>query len=282
MKKAKDFFGIILGSLIYAIGISVFLNPADIAPGGISGISIILNHLFNIPIGILTLVINIPIIIIGCVYLDPLIIKKSFAPLIISSVIIDLITQPYFPKYTGDRLIGSVFGGMLMGVGIGIIFNRGRTTGGTDIISLLLKKKIPHIRIGIAMLITDSLILTTSVIIFENIETGLYGIITVYTSAKFIDYIVYAGEKTTLVFIFSEKSKNISADISLKLDRGFTFLNGIGGYSEKNRQIIMCAVKKQEFPILKDIVKNTDENAFITAVSCEGIFGEGFSDKTNI
>ncbi len=279
MKKISDSLWILLGAALYAVSISCFLNPSNIAPGGVSGISIMINYLFGIPIGTLSLLINIPILTAGYFYIGSSVIKRSAAALLVSSLMIDFFAAPYLPEYVGDRLLGCVFGGIFMGAGLGIIFSRGCTTGGTDILSLFLKKKFPHLRIGIAMLIIDSCILAVSVIVYRDIEAGLYGIIALFCSSRLIDYIVYAEESATIVFIFSPHFEQISDKIYSVLDRGLTLLDGEGGYSGKKIKIIMCAVRKQEFPVLKEIVQSTDENAFVTTVRSEGIFGEGFGVK---
>ena len=273
--------GILAGSFLYGAGIYCFLNPAHIAPGGISGISIMLNYIWNLPIGITSAMINLPIMIAGYFYLEKKIILRSIPALLISSFMIDFVIKYIFPEYTGDRLLGSIFGGVLMGAGLGIVFTRGCTTGGTDIVSLFLKKKFPHLRIGIAMLLTDCIILTASVLVFRDIESGMYGIITLFCASKLIDLFVYSGQNATLAFIFSVKYMEISEEIFKKLDRGVTLLNATGGYTQKNIKIIMCAVRKQEFPILKEIIFETDEKAFLTSAASEGIFGEGFS-RNNI
>lgn len=279
MKKITDILLVLLGALLYAVSIACFLTPSSIAPGGVSGISIMVNYLSGMPMGMLTLLINIPIIAAGFRHLGGTLIKRSAAAVVIFSLIIDFIAQPYFPKFTGDRLLGSIFGGILMGAGLGIIFSRGCTTGGTDIVSLLIKKKFPHLRIGIAMLLTDSCILLLSVLVFKDIESGLYGIIALFCSSRLIDYIVYADESATLVFVFSKHCTDISDRIYSVLRRGHTILSGMGGYSGKSQKIIMCAVRKQEFPALKEIIHTYDENAFIVTVRSEGIFGEGFARR---
>ncbi len=275
-KMLLNIFYSVSGSLAYGVGICCFLNSSNIAPGGVSGISIMANYLFGLPIGITSVLINIPILAIGYFKLSKRLITHTAAVLLFSSFITDYIVSPFFPIYSGDRLLGSVFGGVLIGVGLGLIFSGGNTTGGTDILSLLLKLKFPQLRIGIAMLIIDGIILSSSIIVFKNIESALYGIIALFCSSMLIDRIVYASDRTSLTFIISAKHSEIAKKILTELGRGVTIIDGVGGYTKSSVKIIMCAVRRQEFPQLKELTFSEDACAFLSTVSTEGIFGEGF------
>lgn len=266
----------VFGAILYGSGICCFLNPSNIAPGGVSGISIMANYLTGAPIGTVALLINIPVLILGFMRLDKAIIRRSVFSLILTSVIIDYVITPFFPVYSGDRLLGSVFGGVLMGAGLGFIFNCGSTTGGTDILSLLLKIKFPHLRIGIAMLLIDCIILTMSIFVFRDLESGLYGIIALFCATKLIDFFVYSSDRASLTFIISEHCEKIAEKILTHIDRGVTIIDATGGFTGKKIKIIMCAVRRQEFTELKKITFETDKNAFMTTAVSEGVFGEGF------
>lgn len=264
------------GAILYGSGICCFLDPSNIAPGGVSGISIMLNYLIGAPIGTTSLLINIPVLIAGFIRLDKTLIKRSVFSLILTSAVIDYIITPFFPVYTGDRLLGSVFGGVLMGAGLGFIFNCGSTTGGTDILSLLLKIKFPYLRIGFAMLLIDCIILAMSIFVFHDLESGLYGIIALFCSTKLIDFLVYSSDKASLTFIISENCEKIAEKIFEHIDRGVTIIDATGGFTGKKIKIIMCAVRRQEFTELKKITFEADKNAFMTSAVSEGVFGEGF------
>ena len=272
----KNALYVIAGSHLYAIGIVCFLTPADIAPGGASGISIILNHLFGLPIGTMSILINLPILYAGYRKLSTALIAKTSAALILTSLLTDIVITPIMPVYTGDRLLGSVFGGVLLGVGLGMIFSAGYTTGGTDILSMLLRLKHPHLRIGLAILIIDCFVLTASVLLFHDIEAGLYGIIALFCSGKLVDSMVYYGDSSRIAFIVTTKHKEVTEAILKKLDRGTTVINAEGGFTGESRKIIMCAVRHREFAKLKDTVFETDDNAFLSSAVSDGIYGEGF------
>ncbi len=280
MKNTKNILKtalrVISGSHLYAIAIVCFLNPAEIAPGGVTGISIILNHLFELPIGTVSILINIPILYAGYRKLGRALVAKTSVALILTSLLIDVVITPLLPVYSGDRLLGSVFGGVLLGTGLGLIFSAGYTTGGTDILSMLLRLKFPHLRIGLAILIIDCFVLAASVLIFEDIETGLYGIIALFCSGKLVDSMVYYGDSSRIAFIVTSRHKEVSEAILIKLDRGITLINAEGGFTGETRKIIMCAVRHREFSKLKDTVFETDSNAFLTASVSDGIYGEGF------
>ena len=281
MKKQTvlNILKVVGGAFIYAIGISCFLNPASIAPGGASGISIILNHLFGLPIGVVSIFINIPVLYAGYKKLSSNLIIKTIFALILTSFIIDFIVTPFFPVYTGDRLLGSVFGGILLGIGLGIIFSAGYTTGGTDIVSMLLRLKYPHLRIGIAILIVDCFVLAASIIFFHDIEAGLYGVISLFFSGKLVDFMVYSGDSSRLTFIVTSKPKDVIESIIKKTGRGVTLINAEGGYTGENKKIVLCAVRHREFSSLKDAVFEADESAFFTSAVSDGIYGTGFFKK---
>ncbi len=281
MKKSKIFecFKVLAGAIIYAVGICCFLNPANIAPGGASGISIITNHLFGLPIGTVSILINIPILYAGYRKLSGKLIFKTVIALIVTSFIIDFIITPLFPVYTGDRLLGSVFGGVLLGIGLGIIFSAGYTTGGTDILSMLLRLKFPHLRIGIAILIIDCFVLLASVLFFHDIEAGLYGVISLFASGKLVDFMVYSGDSSRLTFIITSKEKEVIEQINKRIDRGVTIINAEGGFTRENKKIVLCAVRHREFSALKEAVFDADSKAFFTSAVSDGIYGEGFIRK---
>ena len=270
---------VIGGAFIYAISLNCFLTPASIAPGGASGISIILNHLFGLPIGVVSIIINIPVLYAGYKKLSSELIIKTIFALVLTSVIIDFIVTPLFPVYTGDRLLGSVFGGILLGIGLGIIFSAGYTTGGTDIVSMLLRLRHPHLRIGIAILIVDCFVLAASVIFFHDIEAGLYGVISLFFSGKLVDFMVYSGDSSRLTFIITSKHKEVIESIIKKTGRGVTLINAEGGYTGEDKKIVLCAVRHREFTSLKDAVFEADDTAFFTSAVSDGIYGTGFYKK---
>lgn len=271
----------IVGSFFLAVGIHCFVEPANIAPGGVSGIAIMINFVTNLPIGILTFVINIPILILSYRYLGKSFTLKSTRTLIISTLILDFFVTPLFPIYAGDRLLGSVFGGILMGIGLAVVFLRGSTTAGGDILSYLLKLKFPFLPIGRALLVIDCIILVASMAVFQNIESGLFGLVSIYVCTKIIDSIIYGFERGSQVTIISKQVQAIKNRIMSEMDRGVTLLKGTGGYSNQDLEVMICVVRKYQFSQIKEIIKEIDPDAFVFMTETEEILGEGFKSIHN-
>ena len=182
----------------------------------------------------------------------------------------------YAPIYVGDRMIGGVFGGVLMGAGLAIIFLRGSTTGGTDIISFLVKKWYPHVPIGRMIMVVDCIIIGVSVLVFGNLESALYGLISLYCCSTVIDSIIYGLDKGSMVMVVSEKNDEIAAQIMDELERGVTLLKGQGAYTGTDRDVLMCAVRKQQFARVRAIIYEKDPNAFVIVSETSEVLGEGF------
>ena len=272
-----DILGYVVGTFIYAIGLVCFLKPANIAPGGVSGITIILNYIWEwMPLGTTNLVINIPLIILAWFYLGKRFTIKTLCALALGTIMTDVVVTPFFPVYAGDRLLGSVFGGVLVGLGLGLIFWRGATTGGTEIVSGLLRLKFPQVSMGKALMFVDCAVLGASMLIFKNLESGLYGIIALFVISKVIDVIVYGVDQGNMVTVVSDKTPEITERILHDLDRGVTLLHGKGGYTGQEKEVLICAVRKSEFAQLKSIIREVDHGAFVVTTEAGEILGQGF------
>ena len=269
------------GIFIMSIGIHCFLVPANIAPGGISGVAILIQYLWGLPIGMMTFVINVPIFVLSWRYLGRKYTLQSFGAVLLSTVILDYIVTPWLPMYTGERLIGSLFGGVFMGTGLGLVFLRGFSTGGTDAISFLLQLKFPHLPIGRALMMVDGLVLAISVFVFHNIEAGLFGVVALFAQTKVIDSIVYGSEHGQMFLIVSDKNMEIKDKILVDVDRGATILKAVGAYTMEERAVLLCAARKSQFGQIKPIVREVDPNAFFIVSEVSQILGEGFKPVSN-
>lgn len=269
----------IVGSLIFAIGLICFVEPANIAPGGASAVALMINYLCGLPIGALNMAMNIPLLILAYIYLGRGFTVKTLKSLVINTIMIDWVVVPFFPVYGGDRLLGSVYGGVLIGIGLAMIFLRGSTTGGTDIVSYLIQKKFPHLSIGRAMLIIDGVIIGASILVFDNIEAGLFGAISLFCTTKLVDSIIYGVDRGSMVTVVSKKSRDIGEKIMEELGRGVTYLKGEGGYRKESCDILLCAVRRQQFAKLKAIVYEADADAFVVVTEAGQILGEGFTEE---
>lgn len=279
-EKIIDVVFEIAGIFIMSVGIHCFLVPANIAPGGLSGLGILIRYLWGIPIGLSTFLMNVPIFILSWKYLGKKYTIQSFGAVLLSTVILDYIVTPWLPMYTGERLLGSVFGGIFMGAGLGLVFLRGFSTGGTDAISFLLQMKFPHLPIGRALMFVDGLVLAISVLVFHNIEAGLFGVVALFFQTKVIDSIVYGSEHGQMFLIVSDKNMEIKDRIFQDIDRGATILKGVGAYTMEEREVLLCAARKSEFGQLKRIVREVDPNAFFIVSEVSQILGEGFKPVT--
>lgn len=274
LKIICEYFVIAFASVFYAIGISLFLDPNKLAPGGITGIAIIINRFIDMPTGVLVLIMNVPIMIIGIWKFGLKFFVSTIVATILGSVFIDVAAK--FPVATNDLLLCSLIGGIFMGVSIGLIFKVGASTGGTDIIARLLKLRLPHVETGKLFIIVDIIIVLASAIAFRDIELAAYAGICVFVSGKALDFVLYGGEGARLIFVISEKEEEIAERFMTDLDSGVTYVNGIGAYTSADKRIIMCAMTKQMLPKAQDIVKAIDVNAFIIVTSANEIVGEGY------
>lgn len=272
-----DIVLIFIGSVVYSAGIHCFSAPNNIAPGGVAGISTLINSATGKDIiGLLYGIINIPLIIIGLIFLG----RKMMIKTLISVAIVTFSTDyglSLLPVYKdGDPLLAAIFAGVLFGIGLGIIYLREGTSGGTDIINKLINKKYPHISIGAAMLSTDAVIICSSMFVFGTIEAGLYAIVAIFIGSKVMDMILYGSYEGKMLLIFSEKYEDISDYVMKDLKRGITWLKGEGAYSRQEKHVICCAVHKSEYSKIKRKVKEIDPKAFIIISSVGEVLGEGF------
>ena len=267
--SVKDFLYLILGAFIYSIGTHSFIETADIAPGGAVGVALMLNHVTNLPVGRLTLMVNVPLLILAWFHLSRAFALRTAFACGICSVVLDYVIAPVFPVYMGDQLMGSLYGGILVGVGMAFIFLSGSTTGGSDVVGYLLQKKYPHVSIGRALMMIDGIILSTSIFVFGNVDAALFGLISLYAQTKVI------GSAASIVTKYPQK---LAERVIKEIDRTVTLLPGKGGYSGEDTTVVLCTVRKTEFNRLKRIIAETDENAFVIVKETSGIFGLGFKD----
>ncbi len=265
---------ICIGSIVFAIAISLFLDPNNLAPGGVTGVAIILNHYINLSTGTITLIINIPIMILGVWKFGLKFLVSTITATCMASVFIDVLAP--VGALSDDRILCAVGGGALIGASLGLIFKAGATTGGTDVVARLLKLKLPHMETGNLFIIIDSAIVAASAVAFRDIEAAMCAGICVFITGKVFDVVMYGASGAKLVFVISDKEEEIARRIMTELDSGVTYVNGIGAYTDARKRIIMCALKKQLLPKAEDIIKEIDLEAFIIITSANEIVGEGY------
>lgn len=268
---------IIIGSALFAAGFQFFLYPNSIIVGGVSGIAMIINYLTDLPVGVMNIVLNIPLFIIAWRQFGTKFVIGSFVGMMLSSVFVDLLALiSYSP--TNDMLLACIIGGAVKGLGMGIIYYAGATTGGTDIIAKFVRLKFPYINFGTLILITDAVIILAFAIIFNKVEGAMYAVITMFVVSKIIDLVLYGIDNSNVCYIISEKSDQLIEDITARLHRGVTILEGEGAYSHQSKQVLLCVVKRTQISDIRKIIKSIDENAFFIITDAKNVFGKGFGD----
>lgn len=278
-----DYLIIFVGCVLYALSVVLFTSPNNIAPGGIIGISTMVNYAFPfLPIGTLTLVFNIPVFLWGGLALGWKYLGRSLLGSAISSVLMDffniLIDKGYISPYFGDGMLVCIFGGLLCGVGLALIFYRGGSTGGTDIVSRILHEKMPHLSMGNLILLIDAVVVASSAFVYGNIENALYAAICIFMNSKLIDTVLYGVSRNNgkLLFIVTSKYDDVTEAILSKIDRGVTLLNAEGGYQRDEKRVLLCAVRPQQVHRTNVLVHEIDPNAFVIITTANTIKGRGF------
>lgn len=266
----------IAAGFLQAVGLHCFIDSIDVAPGGATGLAILINRFTGLPIGTLNFLINIPLLAAAWVYLGKGKTVKTLKTVAILTVILDFIVTPYIPVYTGDKMVSCIFGGVLVGASLALVFMRGSTTGGGDIVAKLLQKFRPHMQTGTAVMMTDLVIIAASMVVFRNIEAGLYGLITMTVSTYVIDMILYGMNKSTLITVMSPKTQEIAEELMEKLGRGCTLLKSRGAYSKIDGETLICAVDRKQFYKAKKIIYSVDADAFVIVSETKEVYGEGF------
>jgi uncharacterized membrane-anchored protein YitT (DUF2179 family) len=271
-----DYFWITIGSIITAAGLVMFLIPNKIAAGGVSGLSTVIYYLFGLPVGMVSLAINIPLFIIGVKEMGAKFGIRTLYGIFLLSFGIDLL-NPYLPVLTHDPLLASIYGGGVSGLGLGLVFRSKGTTGGTDLVAQLINK-FTGISVGKSLMIIDFCVIALAGIVF-NAEIALYAFIAMMITGKAID-IVQEGLKISKgTFIISDYSEEIRKNILEKMDRGVTILKGKGGFTEHNKDVLLCIISRSEVSDLKRLVHNIDKNAFVIITEVHEVLGEGFNEN---
>ena len=269
----------IAGSILYAAGIYTFAGNAGFAPGGVSGLALILNHLLGLPVGTVTLLFNIPLVVISYRAVGKALLIKSAKTMVISSFFLDVIF-PYIPMYTGSRLMAAICSGVFMGAGMALFYIRGSSSGGIDFLALTIKKKKPHMTIGVITLLIDLAVILLGWPVFGDVDAVLYGVTSTVVSTIVIDKILYGTGAGTLAIIITEKGSQIGAKIGENVRRGVTTIPAAGGYTGIHRDVLLCACSKAEAYLVKSAVQEVDEKAFVMFTETSEVFGEGF--KTDL
>lgn len=274
-KKVMGYVLMTLACFCYAVGISLFVEPNNIASGGVTGIAIILNKAIGGSTGIWFFVINIPILLIGMWKFGFKFLMSTVYCTTIISVFTDLLSR-YGSPLTNDVLVATIAGGMLTAIGMGGVFKAGATTGGMDIVVKLCKLKFPYMKTGSLFLVMDFLVVLASAFVFRDIDRAFYSAMEVFVTSTLLDLVLYGKDGAKLIYIISDKSEKIAARLLDELNIGVTYMEGQGAYSGREKKVIMCVTKKQIAPRAEEIVKEEDPNTFMIVSSASEIYGEGY------
>lgn len=272
-----DYSLIIVGSFILASGFVLFITPYKIVPGGVYGISIVLHYLFHTPVGMVALAFDIPLTLIGLKILGPRFGIKTVVGFVLTAFFNDGITYFYGskPLVVGDPLLSAIFGGLFLGVGVGLIFKSKATSGGTDIIAMIISK-YTRLPVGQLMIMVDSSIVFLGLIFFRDWKIPLYSLIVIFITGKVVDTILDGMNYDKVLLIISDKYKEIGDKIMVDLNRGGTLIKGTGMYNHQEKQIIFTVVNRREVTILQSYINQIDPHSFVTVINSNEILGEGF------
>ena len=266
----------VAGSTIFALGFALFLQPNDMNPGGISGLAMVIVELLGFgSVGTLSILINLPLFVLGGMKIGKKFFAGSLLGMLLSSVLIDLFSA--VPMTPPEPVIGGLYGGVICGFGLGVVFVCGTSTGGSDILVRLLKLRFRNVPIGQISMCFDAAVVILTGLVFRDVSKALYTGITVFVCGKVVDAVVYRFDYSNVALIISREYETIAREIGLKLDRGATFLHAEGSFTHNETKVVLAAVKKQQIAELKELVVNIDPNAFIIVQEAHQVLGDGFS-----
>ena len=277
---------LLAGGVCYGVAIAMFSAPNNIAPGGVTGIATLLNYIsihwgfpFEIPIGVATIVMNVPLLIAAWTVLGRRLAVRTLWGILLSSVLVDLMDPYLNTLYSGEKanpILVCIFGGVILGFAVGLIMRRGGTTGGSEIISRLLEKKFPHMSVGNLILVVDAVVIAISAVVYGHLENAMYAVVFVFISSQIIDRVVYGGRSGKMVLIMTEKETEVTEAIVTEVNRGCTLLKAQGGYSGNDRKMILCTLRRDELHHLRQVTFKIDPDAFLMVLSTDEVRGLGF------
>ena len=276
-QKVRSCGIITLGSVIYALAFDWFVAPNQIAMGGVTGLAQIVNALVPVlPVGVLSILVNVPLFLAGWRLLGGRLLVSSLYAMAVSSLAIDVIAWMHtFPPM--DPILATLYGGAGMGVGLGLVFSQGATTGGTDIIGKLLKLKFPWLPIGKLVMIPDMVVVILAAVVFGTVNAALYGLIQMYLLSKVMDMILYGWDTSRVAYIITDRWEETVQGL-LDMNRGVTLLQGKGAYTGAEKQVLLVAFRQREIVPIKRMLREIDPKAFFIVCDAHEILGEGFGD----
>lgn len=281
-KKLKelslDLFCDTAGAVLYALGIYTFAKMGDFAPGGLSGLALIINHLCGIPIGIMTLLLNIPFVLLSYRIIGKDFLFRTARSMIFCTVFLDVIF-PLFPAYTGSPFMAALFSGLCIGAGLSFFYMRGSSSGGTDFLIMSVKTLRPHISIGTVTIVIDFVVIMLGWPVYGSVDSVLYGLVAVFATSVVVDKIMNGLGTGTLAIIITKHGQLVADRIGTVLERGSTAIQARGTYTKESKEVLICACSRSQGYILRRTVHEADPDAFVMMAETSEVFGEGFIEK---
>lgn len=273
-KKIRDIILITVGCIVAGIGTALFLLPNRLSSGGFAGIATILYYLFGIPMGNTIIILNIPLFILSYFRAGKTFLLKSIYATVLYSIAIDILSK--ITTFTDDRFLDCIYGGILIGIGLGLVFKAKASTGGTDLIVQIVKSYSKKVRTSNMLVVMDGFIVFANLLFFRQIEIGLYSAIAIFIIGKMIDLVFEGINFSKMLYIVSDKYEEIAEKINLDIESGATGLYGKGMYTSTERTILMCVTKRRNVMTIKNLAEEIDPNAFIIITDAREVFGLGF------
>lgn len=274
-KTILDIIIYTVGGFIYSCAVTIFITPNEISPGGITGVATALSFVSGIPSGVLLLLFNLPLLVLGLVKLGGVFIfKTTIASVIVSFTL--TVAEFVMPTPSVDKILSAIFGGIIMGFGISLIMLRGATTGGVDIIAKLVNRKHRHLTVGRIILILDFAVIVFATFVYKNIESALYSTVVIYTTSFMLDLMLYGSDKGKLIYIVTTKENELCKKINNEINRGVTVISAKGGYTREDKTLLLCTVRRHEVSALYAVIDEVDKTAFVIVAEAGEIMGEGF------
>ena len=273
----KESIGMIVGCILISVALNMFFSPHTIAPGGLSGLSVVLSKVSGLSVSAIMLIMGIPLIFFSIKILGTKNAIKTLIGMLLLSLCISLTSSLSQVSVTDDVLLAAIKGAILLGLGLGVVFSVDGSTGGTDLIALMINKAIPSIPLSKCLVCIDGLVVMSSGIVNKNLETALYSAISLYVIVKMIDFIISGFDYSKCFIIITNEEEKLKEAIVNDIKRGITILDGRGGYTDSSKSVLIVAVNKKQEVHMKKLIKNVDKNAFIIVSKAHEVFGEGFS-----
>ncbi len=265
----------LVGGILYAVGIYTFARTADFALGGLSGLALIANYLWGLPIGVTTFALNIPIILVSFRVVGKLFLLRTMKTMLFTTFFLDVVF-PHLPVYTGSPFMAALYSGVFLGAGMALFYMRGSSSGGSDFLTMTIKVRHPHLSIGAVTMGIDLLVISLGGLVFGNVDAVLYGLTTTFVASTVIDKIMYGRDAGKLLIIITNQARTVADRIGQVTNRGSTEIRARGTYTRQERDVLLCACSRSQSYMVKNLVHEIDPNAFVMLVETSQVFGEGF------